>query len=94
MKLTFVWDEIKAETNFKKHKVSFEEGKTIFGDPFLITFPDSEHSTYEERYINVGLSARGRILVLVHTEREQKIRIISCRRATVRERTFYEKGGF
>ena len=92
MKLIFEWDEIKEEANFKKHKVSFEEGKTIFNDPFLFTFSDSEHSESEERYLNIGLSANGRILVLTHTERQGTIRIISCRKATARERRFYEEG--
>ena len=54
MKLTFEWDEVKAKNNLKKHKVRFEEGKTIFNDPFLFTFPDNEHSNDEERLINIG----------------------------------------
>ena len=94
MKLIFEWDEIKAKANFKKHKVSFEEGKTVFNDPFLFTFPDNEHSAKEERHITIGLSAHGRILILTHTERQGKIRIISCRKATARERRFYEEGSF
>lgn len=94
MKLTFEWDEVKAKANFKKHKVRFEEGKTIFNDPFLFTFPDNRHSASEERYINIGLSANGRVLILTHTERYDKIRIISCRKATTRERSFYEEGSF
>lgn len=94
MKLTFEWDEVKANANFKKHKVSFEEGKSIFNDPFLFTFQDKEHSIDEERYINIGISANGRVLVLTHTERHDRIRIISCRKATVRERRFYEEGSF
>ena len=94
MRLIFEWDEDKAKANLKKHKVSFEEGKTIFNDPFLFTFPDDRHSTKEERYINIGLSANGRVLILTHTERQGKIRIISCRKATLRERSFYEEGSF
>ena len=94
MKLTFEWDEVKAKTNSKKHKVSFEEGKTIFNDPLLFTFPDDVHSSTEERFINIGLSANGLILVLTHTERQDKIRIISCRKATARERKFYEESSF
>ena len=78
----------------KKHKVSFEEGKTIFNDPFLFTFPDDTHSLTEERFINIGLSANGLFLVLTHTQRKDKIRIISCRKATARERKFYEEGSF
>lgn len=94
MKLTFEWDEVKAKANFKKHKVSFEEGKTIFNDPFLFTFPDNEHSIDEKRYINIGISAKGHILVLIHTERNDKIRIIIGKKATTGERIFYEKGSF
>ena len=94
MRLIFEWDEDKAKANLKKHKVSFEEGKTIFNDPFLFTFRDDRHSTKEERYINIGLSANGRVLILTHTERQGKIRIISCRKATLRERSFYEEGSF
>lgn len=94
MELTFEWDEVKARANFKKHKVSFEEGKTIFNDPFLFTFPDNKHSAGEERYINIGISANGRVLVLTHTERGGKIRIINCRKATSQERRFYEEGSF
>jgi len=91
MKLIFEWDGVKEKANLKKHKVSFEEGKTIFNDPFLFTFPNGKHSGTEERYINIGLSANGRILILAHTEREGRIRIISCRKATPRERIFYEE---
>jgi len=92
MKLTFEWDETKAKTNFKKHKVAFDEGKTIFGDPFLLTFPDIDSADVEERYVNIGVSAKDRILVLTHTERQGKIRIISCRKATANERKKYEEG--
>lgn len=94
MRLIFEWDEVKGRANLKKHKVSFEEGKTIFNDPFLFTFPDNMHSASEERYVNIGLSAKGRVLILTHTERQGKIRIISCRKATPFERSFYEEGSF
>ena len=92
MKLTFEWDEVKAKENLMKHKVPFDEGKTVFKDPFLLTYPDVDNSETEERYVNIGVSAKDRILVLIHTERQGKIRIISCRKATVRERRFYEEG--
>ena len=91
MNLTFKWDEEKANSNLKKHKISFEEGKTIFDDPFLLTFPDLEHSEFEERYINIGTSVKRRILILIHTERGENIRIINCRKATSTERRAYEK---
>jgi uncharacterized DUF497 family protein len=92
MKLTFEWDEVKARQNFRKHNVLFDEGKTIFNDPFLLTYPDMDSPQTEERCINIGLSAKGRILVLIHTERQGKIRIISCRKAKSRERRHYEEG--
>ncbi|MBU1054762.1 MAG: BrnT family toxin [Proteobacteria bacterium] len=91
MKLIFEWDEVKAKINLKKHKISFEEGKTVFNDPLLFTFPDDVHSSTEERFISIGLSANGLVLVLIHTPKQNKIRIISCRKATTRERKFYEE---
>jgi uncharacterized DUF497 family protein len=92
MELTFEWDEEKARENLKKHKASFEEAKTVYSDPFLWTFPDPEHSDIEQRYVNIGYSSRGRVLVVIHTEREGNIRIISCRKATANERRAYEEG--
>ena len=92
MKLIFEWDEAKGEKNSRKHKVPFAEGKTIFNDPFLVTYPDIGSSDTEDRYINIGLSAKNRVLVLIHTERGSKIRIISCRKATAPERRYYEEG--
>jgi uncharacterized DUF497 family protein len=92
MKLTVEWDEVKARENLIKHKVPFDEGKTVFNDPFLLTYPDVDHSETEERYVNIGVSAKDRILVLIHAGRQGKIRIISCRKATVRERRNYEEG--
>lgn len=90
----FEWDEQKAITNRRKHKVSFGEAKTIFDDPFLATFPDESHSVNERRYISVGASAEGKVLVVAHTERGNKIRIINCRKATTMERRAYEEGEF
>jgi len=90
--MEFEWDEAKAGENLKKHKVGFDEGKTIFNDPFLLTFPDIDSSETEERRVNIGLSVRDRVLVLIHTERHGKIRIISCRKAKARERRHYEEG--
>jgi len=74
------------------HKVSFEEAKTVFNDPLLWTFPDVGHSDKEERLISIGASSVGRTLVVCHTERGGKIRLISCRKATARERRAYERG--
>jgi uncharacterized DUF497 family protein len=92
MELNFEWDEEKAQENFNKHRVRFEEGKTVFDDPFLWTFPDQEHSGLEQRYLDIGYSSKGRILVVCHTERGANIRIISCRKATTTERRAYGDG--
>jgi uncharacterized protein len=92
MRLAFEWDEEKARANLKNHQVGFEEAKTVFNDPFLWTFPDVGHSDAEERCISIGRSSRRRTLVVIHTERGGRIRLISCRRATSRERRAYEQG--
>jgi len=97
MEFIFEWDARKARTNLEKHKVSFDEAQTIFIDPLLVTFPDELHSETEERFISIGVSTRERVLLVVHTEREEIgeriiIRIISCRKATTSERIIYEKG--
>lgn len=92
MELTFEWDEAKARENLKKHRVSFEEAKTVYNDPFLWTFSDPDHSDIEQRYVNIGYSSRGRVLVVTHTERRGNIRIINCRRAIASEVRAYEKG--
>ena len=91
MPLTFEWDSRKARSNLAKHGVGFQETSTIFGDPLSLTIPDPEHSLSEERYITVGRAFSGKLLVVVHTERGDNIRIISARRASRRERNFYEK---
>lgn len=67
MDLQFEWDEAKASANVRKHGVTFEEAMTVFGDPNAITALDVEHSEAEERFIDVGLSAGGRVLVVIHT---------------------------
>lgn len=90
--MTFEWHEEKAKENLKEHKVSFEEAKTVFNDQFLMTFPDPEHSESEQRYFNIGSSSKGQVLIIIHTEREANIRIISCRKATRKERKVYEEG--
>ena len=91
MDLQFEWDEAKAATNLHNHGVSFEEAVTIFGDPNTITIYDAEHSNTGDRFIDIGLSASGRILVVVYTDRGTRLRIISCRRATPAERRQYEQ---
>lgn len=87
----FEWNPTKAAGNLAKHGVAFEEAKTVFDDPMFITFVDDEHSVDEERYITVGISGRGRLLVVAHTDREEGIRIISARKATKKEVSYYEK---
>lgn len=91
MNLTFEWDEEKANENLRKHKYSFEEAKTVFNDPFSMTILDPQHSVRENRYIDIGRSSKGRILVVIYTERKSNIRIISCRKATKSERRVYEE---
>ena len=96
MGMEFEWDPKKAAINLRKHKVSFEEAATVFGDPLSITVPDPDHSWEEDRYLTVGMSERGRLLIVAHTEEEggRRIRIISARELTPRERRDYEEGGF
>jgi hypothetical protein len=89
MALTFEWDEEKSKRNFRKHGVIFEEAKTVFNDPFAITIADPYHSDEEERYFDIGLSVKERVLVVWYTERQENIRIIGCRRATPSERKTY-----
>jgi uncharacterized protein len=91
MSLKFEWDELKADRNAIKHGVSFEEAKTVFADSNSVTIADLEHSIDEDRYIDIGISNLGRLLVVVYTERDNYIRIISSRCATNREITIYEQ---
>jgi uncharacterized protein len=88
----FEWDDNKAATNFSKHGVSFEEVKTVFDDPLYVDFYDPDHSEDEERYLIVGQSNRGRLLIVSYTEREDSIRLISAREVTRAEREAYEEG--
>jgi uncharacterized DUF497 family protein len=90
--MEFEWDENKAEINLSKHHVSFREASTVFGDPLSLTQYDPDHSDDEDRYITMGESSDGRLLVVSHTDREDRIRIISARRATRRDRKAYENG--
>jgi uncharacterized DUF497 family protein len=91
MALTFEWDEEKDLSNQKKHGVSFEEARTVFNDPRSITIADEQHSQDEDRYVDIGMSSRGRLIVVSYTEREPNIRIISCRKATKSEQKTYEQ---
>jgi uncharacterized protein len=87
----FDWDEEKAVSNWLKHRVSFEEAATVFFDPLSLTIDDPEHSADEDRFVTIGLGDFGRLLVVVHTDRDGIIRIISARAATPRERRAYER---
>jgi uncharacterized DUF497 family protein len=86
----FVWNTKKSEVNQRKHGVGFDEASTVFGDPLAGTFPDADHSIGEARFITVGRSSSGRLLVVSHTENSSEFRIISARPATARERKQYE----
>jgi uncharacterized protein len=87
--LNFEWDPRKAAANERKHRVSFDEAMTVFADWESITIADPDHSEDEERFLVVGLSLRGRMLVVSHAERGQNTRIISARRADSHERRKY-----
>jgi uncharacterized DUF497 family protein len=90
MRQNFEWDETKEMKNFRRHGIDFQEAITVFQDEFSLTFDDFTHSNDEERFIDIGRSAKGRILVVVYTERGNDIRIISCRKATTTEKIVYE----
>ena len=87
----FEWDKEKAATNLKKHGVSFEEAETVFSDPLSLTVPDPLHSDDENRLVITGCSIRERQIVVVHTDRNDKIRIVTARLATPSERRKYEQ---
>lgn len=86
------WDKNKAESNFKKHQVTFEEAESVFDDPFALTKTDETHSFYERRYITVGESKVGRLILVCHTIGAENVRIISARKPTHGEREDYEHG--
>jgi len=89
--LSFEWDPAKAKANQRKHGVSFSEAATAFGDPLSLTIPDPEHSVGEARFVFVGLTFQGRLVVVAHVERGDTIRLISARLATRVERRAYEE---
>lgn len=90
--MRFQWDRRKAKLNLRKHRVSFEEATTAFRDPLSATGTDPDHSAVENRFVTFGLSSKGRLLTVSHTERGESIRIISARHATKPERKIYEEG--
>jgi hypothetical protein len=81
----------KAATNLRKHGVSFDEAATVFADGLSYVFPDPDHSDDETRFLIIGISEAGRILVVSHMDRGEQSRIISAREATRKERNFYEE---
>lgn len=90
--MEFEWNPDKSKANLKKHGISFHEASTVFGDPLAITFNDPDHSIREHRSLTFGYSRLSQLLVVVHTERHGKTRIIGARRATRQERKIYEDG--
>jgi len=90
----FAWNPGKAAANEQKHGVSFHDATTVFCDPLSLTGFDPNHSDEEDRFVTLGTSASGHLLVVVHTERDERVRIISAREATRRERKDYEDGYF
>ena len=97
MRYDFEWDPKKARANVRKHKVTFERATTIFRDPNLLSIPDEEHSGFEQRWITIGVDENGSLVVICHTFESletdaARIRIISARKATKREKAQYEEG--
>ena len=88
--MIFEWDQRKAVSNLRKHGVTFAEAKSVFNDPFAISKPDNNSDAIEERWLELGLSHSGKLLVVWYTERDGCIRIIGCREATKTERRAYE----
>lgn len=90
--MKFEWDPSKAAANLAKHGITFDEGATIFLDRLALSGPDPDHSSGESRYISFGQSSLGRLLVVSHTYRPGRIRLISARRVSRAERKLYEEG--
>ena len=90
--MKFEWNRQKAKNNVRKHRVSFTEAVTVFDDLLSIVISDPDHSDEEERWLLIGESNRLRLLVVIYTEKGNRIRLISARRATKAERRTYEKG--
>lgn len=89
--MDFEWNPLKADRNLRKHGVSFHEAATVLEDNLSITYHDPDHSAAEHRYITVGMSRSGRILLVSHTDRGDKVRIISARKTIPQERRHYEE---
>ena len=91
MQTLFEWDSRKAKANLRRHGVSFEEAQTVFTDPLSVTLLDPDHSEDEDRFVDIGMSDNRRVLVVVYTEHDQRIRLISARKATLVECKQYEE---
>lgn len=89
--MEFEWDPEKAARNLSKHRVAFHDAATVFGDPLATTYYDPDHSDDEDRYITIGYSSVGNLLIVSHTDRGDRVRIISARRATRTEKKSYEE---
>lgn len=92
--IKIVWSFKKNQQNIRKHQVDFTEARTVFDDPLQMTISDPDHSFYEHRYITFGFSNKNRLLIVAHTFQNGKIRIITARKPTRRERQEYEEGDF
>jgi uncharacterized DUF497 family protein len=90
--MEFEWDDDKAARNIDKHGVLFQDAATVFGDPLSITYYDPDHSDDEDRFITIGHTTSGILLIVSHTDRGDRVRIISARRATRKEKKAYENG--
>ncbi len=92
MSLKFEWNTKKAKRNIANHGISFDEAATAFSDSLSITFDDPDHSEEEKRFITIGMTSSGNLIMVSHTDRNDRIRIISARKLTRKERKQYEKG--
>ena len=90
--MEFECDPQKADSNLKKHGISFQEAASVLGDSLSITYYDPDHSVSEYRFITIGMSRFGRVLMVAHTDRGDNVRIISARKTTRKERRYYEEG--
>ena len=88
--MNFTWDSRKAQNNLRKHRVSFSEATSVFGDPLAATVSDPDHSFTESRFVTIGVSSLRRLLVVCHTEESDAVRIISAREASRHEKNRYE----
>ena len=87
--MKYAWDPVKAASNARKHGITFSEAATVFRDALAMSYPDPDHSVGEERFITIGLSSRSRVLFVAHADIDDRIRIISARKATRREANAY-----